>query len=50
MEIANQQNEELLLKHLLSTGGLLLGFNVRAAIFQPYSDDEHEMDEKMNMK
>ena len=28
----------------------LLGFNVRAAIFQLYSDNEHEMDDKMNMK
>ena len=28
----------------------LLGFNVRAAIFQLYSDNEHEMNDKMNMK
>ena len=28
----------------------LLGFKVRAAIFQIFSDDEHEMDDKMNMK
>ena len=28
----------------------LLGFNIRAAISQPYSDDEHEIDDKMNMK
>ena len=29
---------------------LLLWFYVQAAIFQLYSDDEHEMDDKMNMK
>ena len=28
----------------------LLGFSVRAAIFQLYSDDEHKIDDKMNMK
>ena len=28
----------------------LLGFNVRAAICQLYSDDEHEIGDKMNMK
>ena len=28
----------------------LLGFKVRAAIFQLYPDDEHEVDDKMNMK
>ena len=28
----------------------LLGFNVRAAIFQQNSDDEHEIDDKMIMK
>ena len=27
----------------------LLGFNARAAIFQLYSGDEHEVDDKMNM-
>ena len=27
----------------------LLGFNALAAIFQQYSDDEHEMDDKMNI-
>ena len=27
----------------------LLGFNARAAIFQLYSGDEREMDDKMNM-
>ena len=28
----------------------LLGFKVRAPIFQLYSDDEHEMDDKMTTK
>ena len=28
----------------------LLGFNTRAAIFQLYSGDEHEVNDKMNMK
>ena len=27
-----------------------LGFNAKAAIFQLYSGDEHEVDDKMNMK
>ena len=28
----------------------LLGFNARAAIFQLYPGDEHEIDDKINMK
>ena len=28
----------------------LLGFNARAVVFQLYSGDEHELDDKMNMK
>ena len=38
----NRQNRRLI--------DWLLGFNARTTIFQLYSGDEHDMDDKMNMK
>ena len=45
-------NEELILRNdlCISLSVCLLRFNARAAIIQLYSDDEHEVDDKMNMK